>query len=274
MSLLRKAYKKIDYLVFILNGKKPWTLGYHAYKEEKIKNVLKKEQFDPHKLESGYGFRIDERIIEYPWFLSRLPSGTGKLLDAGSSLNFEYIISHRKLSEKRIFISTLAPEPNCFWRKGVSYVFQDLRNTCFRDDYFDWIVSISTIEHIGLDNTMLYTDDITKRENNPYAYLDVVKEFYRILKPGGKLYVTLPFGKYKNHSWFQVFDSTMLDQSIETFSPTLVIENHFRYESEGWRVSSREESRNATCFDIHQQKTYDADYAAFSRAVVCLEMVK
>lgn len=274
MNLLKIIANKFEHAIFVIRGMKPWSLGYYVYKEKQIKDALLNGAFDAKHLPSGYGFRIDERIIEYPWFLSRLPSGTGKLLDAGSSLNFEYIISHRKLSEKRIFISTLAPEPNCFWRKGISYVFQDLRNTCYRDDYFDWIVSISTIEHIGLDNTMLYTDDITKRENNPYAYLDVVKEFYRILKPGGTLYITMPFGKYKNHGWFQVFDSNMLDQLINAFSPTRFIENHFRYEPEGWRVSSREESRNATCFDIHQQKTYDADYAAFSRAIACLEIVK
>lgn len=274
MELLRKIYKRIDYLIFILSGRKPWARGYHAYKEDKIKDMLKKEKFDPHSLGTGYGFRIDERIIEYPWFLSRLPLGRGRLLDAGSSLNFEYIVFHRKLTEKRIFISTLAPEPNCFWSKGISYVYQDLRNTCYRDNYFDWIVSISTIEHIGLDNTMLYTDDITKRENNPNAYIDVIKEFSRILKPGGTLYITMPFGKYKNHGWFQVSDSNMLDQLINAFSPTRFIENHFRYEPEGWRVSSREESRNATCFDIHQQKAYDPDYAAFSRAIACLEIVK
>ncbi len=121
---------------------------------------------------------------------------------------------------------------------------------------------------------MLYNDDIAKRENNPNAYLDVIKELYRILKPGGTLFITMPFGKYKNHGWFQVFDSNMLDQLINAFSPTRCIENQFRYETEGWCVSSREESKNATCFDIHQEKTYDPDYAAFSRAVVCLEMVK
>lgn len=30
----------------------------------------------------------------------------------------------------------------------------------------------------------------------------------------------------------------------------------------------------ATHFDIHGQKNYDPDYAAASRAIVCLELVK
>ena len=41
----------------------------------------------------GHGFRLDERIVEYPWLFSRLPSGAGNLLDAGSVLNYEFLLS-------------------------------------------------------------------------------------------------------------------------------------------------------------------------------------
>jgi hypothetical protein len=51
-------------------------------------------------------------------------------------------------------------------------------------------------------------------------------------------------------------------------------EFHYRYETDGWKVSSRADSKNATYFDINKQKQYDPDYAAASRAVVCLTMVK
>lgn len=274
MDFLQTLFRKINYAAFIVRGKKPWSLGYQVYKEKHIKNVLSHGKFDAEKLLPGYGFRIDERIIEYPWFFSRLPSGQGKLLDAGSVLNFDFIISQKVIAEKSLFISTLAPETVCFWRDGISYVYEDLRETCYRDNYFDWVVSLSTVEHIGLDNTMLYTTDSTKRENKPNSYLASIKEFSRVLKPGGKLYLSLPFGIYKNHGWFQVFDGKMIDELINIFCPKGIIESHFRYEVDGWRKSSREESKGGTCFDIHFQKTYDADYAAFSRAIICLEMVK
>jgi len=48
--------------------------------------------------------------------------------------------------------------------KGISYIFEDLRESCFRDDYFDIVVSLSTIEHIGLDNTMRYTHEPDKKK--------------------------------------------------------------------------------------------------------------
>ncbi len=149
-----------------------------------------------------------------------------------------------------------------------------MRQACYRENYFDWIVSLSTIEHIGMDNTLLYTMDGSKKENLPEAHLIALEEYRRILKPGGILYLSVPFGRRRNHGWFQVFDSARVDALISRFSPSSVREDHFRYTPTGWQISSREESKDATCFDIHEKKSYDEDYAAFSRAVVCLELTK
>lgn len=270
---INKVTKKIGYAIFLLNGRKPWSSGYSTYKEEHIKKALSIGNFDPKRLATGYGFRIDERIIEYPWLFSSLPSGEGNLLDAGSILNFDFIVSHKSLEGKRVFISTLAPESNCFWSNGVNYIYEDLRDACYKDNFFDWVVSLSTIEHIGLDNSMLYAAD-AKKENNPASYLDAIMEFRRVLKPGGRLYLSMPFGKYKNHGWFQVFDGKMVDGLIKAFSPASISENYFKYESDGWHPSTREKAKDSTCFDIHFQKEYDPDFAAFSRAIICLEMVK
>jgi hypothetical protein len=203
-----------------------------------------------------------------------LPSRPGTLLDAGSILNYEFLLKHPGLASKRIFISTLAPEAECFCRNGVSYVYEDLRDSCFRDGNFDWVVSLSTVEHIGMDNTMLYTADAGKRESDKLAYLQAATEFRRLLKAGGTLYLSVPFGKHQDHGWFQIFDAAMVDRLIETFGPTQVTETHFRYTEGGWVPSDRGRSRDSTYFDIHERKNYDADFAAASRAVVCLELVK
>ena len=273
-SVMKKIFDKSLSLIFILNGKKPWSLGYNSYKWKTIEKYLKFNLFNNGSLINNYGFRIDERIIEYPWFFSRLPDGKGVLLDAGSTLNFELILNQPSLKSKKIYITTLAPERNCYWFKGISYVFEDLRNCSYRNNFFDWIVCISTAEHIGLDNALLYTQDISNKEINPDSYLDAIKEFYRILKPDGILYLTLPFGKKQVRRWFQVFDSQMIDEIITTFNPTSVIEKHFRYQLEGWDQSSRALSKDAKCFDIHQEKEYEPDFAAFARGVICLEMKK
>lgn len=274
MNLLKKLLYKMLSVLFVVRGMRPWSRGYSQYKMLYIQRVLEKNDFDINALPEKYGFRLDERVVEYPWLFSRLPRGLGTLLDAGSVLNYAYLQSQPSLKEKKVFISTLAPERTCLWWRGVSYVYEDLRSSCFRDGYFDWIASLSTIEHIGLDNTLLYTSDASKNENRTDSYLEAIMEFHRMLKPGGKLYLSFPFGKRTNRQWFQVFDGAMVDEIIETFQPAHAQQFYFKYEADGWRVSSREDVRDATCFDINEQKTYDEDFAAFSRGIVCLELVR
>jgi len=284
MKLLRKLYNRLNFIKIIYNyispyiytfcGKKPWSIGYNEYKIKQIKKYIARSVFNTNKLPQGYGYRLDERVIEYPWLFSRISKEKGKLLDAGSVLNYDYLLNNHSLKLKNIFISTLSPEGSCYWKKGISYIYEDLRHSCFRDDFFNWIVSLSTIEHIGMDNTFLYAKDILKKENRSSSYLIAIKEYYRILKKGGILYLSFPFGKKKNHGWFQVFDIKMIDKVISVFSPSHYKEYFFKYKRTGWQVSKKEKAKDATYFDIHKQKKYDSDYAAASRAVACLELIK
>lgn len=259
-----------------ISDRRPFGRGYAAFRELAIQEVFNRiEVFrQAEQLPCGFGLGLDERIVEYPWFFSRLPQGRGRLLDAGSVLNFGYVLSNRALKEKSLFISTLAPERNCFYDIGVSYVFEDLRYSCYRDGYFDWIVSISTLEHIGLDNSKFYTKDGEKNECLPKSYFEVINEFRRIVKPNGKVFVTLPFGKHSNYGWLQVFDSEMVDGMIRHFAPQNVSECYYKYGPQGWQMSSRQACANARYIDRHKPGVYTKMDAVAAEAVVCLEMAK
>jgi SAM-dependent methyltransferase len=257
-----------------MRGTPPHTIGYQFYKRRMIQKYLSPGVFIKAIDLGQYGLHLDERVIEYPWLFSRLPENDGRLLDAGSALNFGYLLSHERLACKQIFISTLSPEVYSYWRRGISYVFEDLRQTCYCENYFDWVACISTIEHIGLDNYMLYTKDQSKLENRKDDYLRVISEMRRVLKPGGKLFLTFPFGKYRNHGWFQIFDADMVEMVRETFAPTHAEESFFKYDTVGWRKAKSLELHDSEFFDVHAKRRLDSDCAAAARGLACLELTK
>jgi SAM-dependent methyltransferase len=121
---------------------------------------------------------------------------------------------------------------------------------------------------------LLYTAAVANKEAQPEDYLPAVRELHRVLKPGGTLYLSVPFGKAVNHGWFQVFDQRMIESVITAFKPASHTADYFLYQPDGWRNSNALDTANATIFDIHHSKDYDADFAAAARAVCCLELKK
>ena len=200
--------RQICGVMYYLAGKRPWSFGYSFSKFNYIKNVIENQAaiFRQEKLPEAYGAGMDERVVEYPWFFAKLNGSDKKILDAGSALNNYLILTVPQLEGRDLYIMTLADEGGYKLRNQPVYIYGDLRKTDFAEDFFDVVVSISTIEHIGMDNTFLYTDDPGKRENARFSFLDAILEFKRILKPGGSLYLTVPFGRYQHHGWFQIFD--------------------------------------------------------------------
>ena len=268
---------------YLNSDRRPWREGYQEYKDDYLRKTIADQSImkifrDGNELPPSYGMRLDARVIEIPWVLARLEDRPGNLLDAGSALNHEYVL--RSLTNQKITITTLAPEGDAYWRLGVSYVFGDLRDLDFRDGRFDSVACISTIEHIGMDNSMYAgAADIAKR-GDPKEFLLAVAELKRVLKPSGVLYITFPFGRYENHGWFQQFDSALMDRLIQGFDPTESRESIFKYEAAGWRLSNRDDCAQAEFFDVHTSKYLDAnstieyppDYPAGERALACLEL--
>lgn len=271
---VKRALEVLWYPCFVAAGRKPWSFGYVYYKRRGIVGAIESGSFRAGQLGTRYGFRVDERIVEYPWLFSRLPAGPGRLLDAGASLNHDFLLRRDPLASKTVSVCTLSAESEPFRKQGVAYVFEDLRRTSFSDSSFDYVVSISTIEHIGLDNTMLYTSDTSKQESNTGSHLAAIREYKRVVKPGGTVLVSFPYGRYANHGWFQVFDSAMVAGVVREFAPASWTELYFKYQPEGWRRAEPQELREATCFDIHKKRNYDSDFAASARGLACLEMIK
>jgi SAM-dependent methyltransferase len=276
----RRASGRTDVRIreYLKSGCKPYTAGYKEYKKKILCNVLADQELLANfrcskTLPANYGFRIDERVVEYPWVLARLDVAEGLLLDAGSALNHEYVLDYPALRSRKIVIYNLSPE-RFLIRDNVSYIFCDLRHTILRDESFNEIVCISTLEHVGMNNTQLYSKDARFNESKPSDYLDVIKEFKRLLKPGGRLLITVPYGRHENHGWLQQFDCKMVDAVFDAFGSSSCSIAYYKYFPDGWQITKAEECTDCSYFDIHSKSDYEPDYVAAARAVACIEMAK
>lgn len=264
--------------VYAMRGRRPWSLGYYTSKKRCIETAIDTAAVrEGRPIPDGFGVAIDERAVEYPWLFDRLRRNNvqlGRILDAGSTLNHSYILRREPLRKADLTIMTLAPEKRCYWYDGYSYVFGDFRKTRFRDDAFDTIVSISTLEHVGLDNTMLYTNDPAKSESNKYGFVDAIREFRRIIAPSGRCLITVPYGRHENFDWFQVFDREMIQRLVDAFGPSSVNLEFFGYQKTGWRRAAQDEVADAPAFDPHSGRGRLDDNAGCARAIACIELVR
>lgn len=263
---------------YLASGQKPWTPGYAEYREMVIRGILGDKELlscfhHNRRLPAQYGFRVDERVIEYPWVLSRLEIAEHLLLDAGAALNFQYLLDLPELKSRFLVIYSLSPG-SVIKRSNVSYIYGDLRHTMLNNENFDEIVCISTLEHVGMDNTFLYSKDSRFNEFRPDDYQEVVKGFRRLLKPAGRLFITVPYGRYENLGWLQQFDQQRVETVVNIFAGSASSVTYYRYFAAGWQIANADSCADCSYFDIHHRSDYESDYVAAARAVACIEMVK
>ncbi len=127
---------------------------------------------------------MDERVIDYPFAHGNLGLLSGaKILDVGclgSILPIELASLGHQVWGLDLGEYPLS-HPNLTFVKG------DATHMPFADGFFDAVVAISTIEHIGLGR---YGD-----EDDSQSDRKAVEEIRRVLKPGGRLLLTVPFGR-------------------------------------------------------------------------------
>lgn len=131
--------------------------------------------------------KLSERVVEYPFVLRHLEMPpAGAVLDVGcGSSYFPGILAALGYRTYGIDIEDYPVVlPN------FTFVKSDATKTSFPDSLFDRICAVSTIEHIGVKQ-------VSPRRHTEIGGggdRETMLEFQRILKSGGKVLLTVPYG--------------------------------------------------------------------------------
>jgi hypothetical protein len=174
-----------------------------------------------------YGLGDSERCVEIPWVLSRY-SGEKRVLDVGySNAEPRYVDSRNALNMPLVVGIDLAAKPQA----GIFGISADALLPPFCRSAFDLILAISVIEHIGRDNSLYYSGEPTIQESgdlNAAAALSV------LLNPGGRLLITVPFGRLEDHGWFIQYNHQRVEALIKATGCRLTLAEYYVYDGTGW----------------------------------------
>ncbi|MFL5965155.1 MAG: class I SAM-dependent methyltransferase [Gaiellaceae bacterium] len=193
----------------------------------------------PHELTTPP--RVDERPIELAWVLGRFRSAR-RLLDVGYAFaEPPWLTAVTSLGAGEV-VGVDAAERDV---PGLNGVVADVRELPFRDGTFDVVFCISTLEHVGRDNTRYGGTD----ERDDTAPLSALRELHRVTARRGRIFVTVPCGSDASewylreppdawHTRFRDADLYVYDAELYRETPT------------GWRSASASEA-GLLCAELH-----------------------
>ncbi|MFB3921484.1 MAG: class I SAM-dependent methyltransferase [Terriglobia bacterium] len=182
-----------------------------------------------------------ERIVEVPFVHRHLPYPfRGRLLDVGY-LESEIIYEMASLGFDTWGIDI---RPSAAEYPGVRYVQGDVIRYPFEAKSFDVVIALSTVEHIGL---MAY-GNIAK---DPDGDLHALQAINRILKPTGRLLLTVPFGKRGATDWYRVYDQKRLMALLEGSSFKAEVQNCWTQEGIRWAPATWQKAEQTDSITHH-----------------------
>ena len=170
----------------------------------------------------------DERVIEIPWVLSRL-AAAGRVLEVGYAFAEAPYLAGLLRSGVDVVGVDLAEREI----EGMERLVADVRSLPLPDDNVDQVLLVSTLEHVGADNTQYGL----AAEEDPAACVEALQELGRVLRRDGRLLVTVPLGEPGDHGWFRLDD--VPGWTALFASAGLFVEEQEAYEltPDGWRAA-------------------------------------
>lgn len=135
---------------------------------------------------------LHSRCVEYPFAASQVGESQC-LLDVGTVKSDAIWISWlESLSTHSIEVHGTDYDAPIKPFKNIKFHQADVRELPIEDQTFDRVIAVSVIEHIGLQSPQVLASSLPSVDQD--GDLEAVRELARVLKPGGELIMTLPFG--------------------------------------------------------------------------------
>jgi SAM-dependent methyltransferase len=170
----------------------------------------------------------DERVVEIPWVLARL-SGRRALEVGYAFAEPPYLAALLRAGFDELVGVDLAAADV----PGLTGVQADVRDLPFDDGAFELILCVSTLEHVGADNTgygLAAEDDGASR-------LIALRELRRVLAPAGRLLITVPCGEPGDYGWFHQDDVRGWTRLFTRAGFFVEEEEVYELTGEGWRTA-------------------------------------
>jgi SAM-dependent methyltransferase len=148
---------------------------------------------------------VKERILEHMFVHTRLPPPPARVLDLGCAES----ICALEMASFGYEVQGVDLRFHPVQHPKFSMVRADIAHLPFLDGVFDVAVSLSTLEHVGLDAY----GPVSKATSDQRA----VDEVRRALRPGGRFILTVPFGQPATTRLQRVYDASGLDHLLRDF---------------------------------------------------------
>jgi SAM-dependent methyltransferase len=148
------------------------------------------------------GMVTTERVVEYPFVFQQLHGVTGLVLDVGCCESRLPIA----LASRGFHVVGMDFNRYPYPHPGLRAVRGDLTKMPFESETFSAVLAVSVIEHVGIGH---YGEP-----ESGSGDLVAMREVARILKPGGKAVITVPYGRTLTNDWMRVYDEPRLRQLI------------------------------------------------------------
>ena len=194
------------------------------------------------------GIIVNERIVEGPFVFQNLQLEKGsKILDIGCCESIRSI----ELASLGHTVIGIDLNDYGFTHPNFSFVKGDFLTIDLVEEDFDAVVAVSTIEHFGLHAYGYAGLDLD-------ADVKAMDKILMVLKPGGYLIMTVPFGRNGRTSWYRVYNGYTLRKLLRNFQ-IRKIEFFSAAKQWYWVACSEEEASSA-----------DSISGNFVRAVACV----